>query len=297
MSSQPLVSVCIPSYNSEAFIGRTIESILDQEFRDFEVVINDDCSPDGTFRVVQEYADPRIRAHRNEANLGLGANWNRTLSLAAGKYIKLVCGDDVLYPGCLRRQVELLEAQENTEAVLTVCRRDVVDAGGRLLLRGKPSLEPGLNSGLDLIRRCIRRGANMLGEPLVGLFRAGLLSRTGMCDPTNPYLIDLALWADLAKHGQVFVDSRCLGAFRVSSRAVSARLGMSQAHYFRRFAQRIRRDPAFGVSQFDVLLGSALSSGWCLARNLFIRYKCRDSTSRREPGGTDFPAAAPLKEA
>src|SRR5258708_29446213 len=109
MSSQPSVSVCIPCYNGELFIGRTIESVLQQTFTDFELVLVDDNSTDATVAVIEKFADPRIRLVRNPVNLGMGANSNRALSLGLGRYVKLLCEDDVLHPRCLERPVAVLE--------------------------------------------------------------------------------------------------------------------------------------------------------------------------------------------
>src|SRR5579859_195058 len=109
MRQQPLISVCIPCYNGERFIGRTLESVLRQTFTDFELVIVDDKSTDGTVSVIRGFTDARIRLIQNEKNLGLCLNWNRALSQTAGKYVKLLCEDDFLYPECLARQVAVLE--------------------------------------------------------------------------------------------------------------------------------------------------------------------------------------------
>src|SRR5574340_1112156 len=108
MPSRPLISVCLPTYNNEGFIARTLQSVLRQTCSDFEIIITDDNSSDRTLAVVQGFADPRVRVLRNEVNLGMGGNWNKALSGAQGKYAKLLCGDDILYPECLQRQVAVL---------------------------------------------------------------------------------------------------------------------------------------------------------------------------------------------
>src|SRR5690242_1647265 len=113
MSSQPLVSVCVPCYNGAHFIGATIESVLSQTFEDFELIIVDDHSTDETVEIVQAFTDSRIRFSRNRENLGMGANWNHVLSLGLGKYVKLLCEDDLIHDECLERQVSLLEDKHN----------------------------------------------------------------------------------------------------------------------------------------------------------------------------------------
>lgn len=151
MRSQPLVSVCIPSYNSEEFIAATLESVLSQKFADFEVVVADDKSTDGTIPVIKAFKDPRIRFVENEQNLGLGRNWNNVLSCARGEYVKLLGDDDVLYPECLGRQVEALECPANASAVLAICNRNVINGRNEIVMRRRFPFGPGLVSGRKVI--------------------------------------------------------------------------------------------------------------------------------------------------
>jgi glycosyltransferase involved in cell wall biosynthesis len=270
MYSQPLVSVCIPSYNSEEFIATTLQSILSQTFGDFELVIVDDKSTDATIPTIQGFNDPRIRLIENEKNLGLGGNWNKVLSCARGDYVKLLGDDDVLYPECLARQVEALEQSANASAVLAICNRNVINSRGEVVMRRKFPFGSGLVSGRKLIRNSIRWGSNLIGEPVVGLFRRRELKQGAMCDPLNPYVIDLALWADLLKHGDAFVAPEYLAGFRISRQKTSARIGRRQAAYFRDFVRAMHRDSFYRVSLLDMMPGYVLSAQWCLLRNLFI---------------------------
>jgi glycosyltransferase involved in cell wall biosynthesis len=270
MRSQPLVSVCIPSFNSEEFIAMTLESLLSQTLTDFEVVISDDRSTDGTISIIKRFQDPRIRLLENEQNLGLGPNWNKVLSSARGEYVKLLGDDDVLYPQCLARQIVALENPLNASAVMAICNRNVINARNEVVMRRRFPFRPGLVSGRKLIRNSIRWGSNLIGEPVVGLFRRRDLSQTAMCDASNPYVIDLALWAELLKHGDAFVDPDYLAGFRISRQKTSAKIGRRQAAYFRDFVRAMRRDSFYRVSLFDVMPGYILSAQWCLLRNLFI---------------------------
>jgi glycosyltransferase involved in cell wall biosynthesis len=270
MRSQPLVSVCIPSYNSEEFIATTLQSILSQTFADFEVVIADDKSTDGTIRIIQGFNDTRIRLIENEQNLGLGRNWNKVLSCARGEYVKLLGDDDVLYPECLARQVAALEQSANASAVLAICNRNVINARDEIVMRRRFPFAAGLISGRKLIRNSVRWGSNLIGEPVVGLFRRRELKQSEMCDPSNPYVIDLALWAELLKHGDAFIDPEYLAGFRISRQKTSARIGRRQAAYFRDFVRAMRRDAFYRVSLLDMMPGYVLSAQWCLLRNLFI---------------------------
>jgi glycosyltransferase involved in cell wall biosynthesis len=274
MPSQPLVSVCIPSYNSEEFIATTLESVLRQKFVDFEIVITDDKSTDRTVPIIKGFNDPRIRLIENEQNLGLVRNWNKVLSCARGEFVKLLGDDDVLYTECLARQVQALQHPANASAVLAICNRNVINPRNEVVMRRKFPFAAGLVSGRKLIRNSIRWGSNLIGEPVVGLFRRAALNHSAMCDLSNPYVIDLALWAELLKRGDAFVDSDYLAGFRISRQKTSARIGRRQAAYFREFVRAMHRDSFYHISLLDMVPGYVLSSQWCFFRNLFIFSAC-----------------------
>jgi len=101
MAEQLLVSIITVSYNSSQFIRETIESVLAQQYNYFEYIICDDRSSDGTWDIINEYHDPRIRAYYNETNLGEYANRNKGISLAKGQYLIFIDGDDTMYPHAL----------------------------------------------------------------------------------------------------------------------------------------------------------------------------------------------------
>ena len=102
-TNEPLVSVLTTSYNREAYIAETIESVLAQTLTNFEFIIVDDNSKDRSFDIAREYGrrDDRIRVFRNESNIGDYPNRNRAASFARGKYLKYVDSDDILYPHAL----------------------------------------------------------------------------------------------------------------------------------------------------------------------------------------------------
>jgi glycosyltransferase involved in cell wall biosynthesis len=110
---QPLVSICIPAYNTSRYLRECLNSALAQTFADFEVVLVDNASTDETSAIAEEYAlhDPRIRCYRNEKNLGVIGNWNRCIGLARGEWIKFLCADDWLEPTCLARMVTAASAE------------------------------------------------------------------------------------------------------------------------------------------------------------------------------------------
>ena len=188
----PRVSVCIPTYRGRATIGPAIESVFAQSLTDFELIVIDDGSPDDTRAIVEGFADPRLIYVRNEHNLGPQGNWNRCLELARGKYFKLLPHDDLLHPHCLERQVAVLDTDRDERIALVFSARDVLGPEGRVLTRrGYPGGRQGPIAGGMVMRACVRRGTNLLGEPGAVLFRKSLADRIGAFDATNPYVIDL----------------------------------------------------------------------------------------------------------
>ena len=92
------VSVIIPVYNASMFISEAIGSILKQTFFDFELLIIDDASEDGTTQVLASFTDPRIRIERNEQHIGNYASRNKGLRKACGKYVAVMDADDIAMP-------------------------------------------------------------------------------------------------------------------------------------------------------------------------------------------------------
>jgi len=106
----PLVSVLMTAYNREKYIAQAIESVLNQKFSDFELIVVDDHSSDRTAELAQRYTgDPRVRVHVNEKNLGDYPNRNHAAGYARGRYLKYLDADDIMYPHCLRTMVQNME--------------------------------------------------------------------------------------------------------------------------------------------------------------------------------------------
>ncbi|MEO8026049.1 MAG: glycosyltransferase [Bryobacteraceae bacterium] len=259
-ASAPIVSVCIPTYRGATFVGQAIESVLGQTFGEFELLVVDDNSPDETASVVSGYRDSRIRLLRNMRNLGPEGNWNRCLDEARGRYFKLLPQDDVLAPECLARQAAVLEADAHQQIALVFCARNILDPGGRVLLRrGIPGRHSGTIPAGVVIRRCLRRGTNLIGEPGGVLFRMSLAKQVGGFDADAPYLIDLDYWARLLCHGDAHYFPEPLASFRVSNESWSVAIGNKQTADFGRFMSKTARIPAFAIGPFDILAGRAMA--------------------------------------
>src|SRR3954470_5796718 len=105
MSRRPLVTVLMSVHNGAAFIQEAVESVLTQTLEDFEFLLYDDASTDGTTDYLMGLRDPRLSVFRNEENLGLAATLNRGIDMAKGEYVARMDADDVCVPDRLQRQV------------------------------------------------------------------------------------------------------------------------------------------------------------------------------------------------
>ncbi len=123
----PYVSVIIPAYNVEQFLGEAIQSVLDQTYQSFEVIVVNDASTDNTDKIIQSFRDPRLKYFTHKRNRGLPATRNRGIRWSTGEIIALLDADDVYHPEKLRYHVDFL--QENSEVGVSYNPRfDVIDS-------------------------------------------------------------------------------------------------------------------------------------------------------------------------
>ena len=272
----PAVSVCVPAYNAARFIGEAIASVLAQTFSDFELLVVDDASTDDTLGIVRRYSDPRVRLLINERNLGVAGNWNRAVSLARGRYVKVLCQDDLLRPECLAAQAAVLDDPANAGVSVVCCRPDVIDESGRVLLRNRGIRAAGRVPAPEALRRIVRSGTNPLGEPAAVLFRAEAFARAGGFDGRSAYMIDLDLYARLLQHGDLFVVPRPLAAFRISRGALSTALAGSQAREAGEFFRRLRERRPDLITRADLWTARGKAVARAHARRLMYALFLRD---------------------
>jgi glycosyltransferase involved in cell wall biosynthesis len=194
------VSIGMPVYNAEGLLSETLDSILNQTFRDFEVVISDNASTDATPEICRSYAarDERIRYEPNETNIGIIANFNRAFRLARAEYFKWQAHDDLLAPEYLERCVEILDDDPLT--VLVGTRVGLIeedgspvpfDAGRKMFVTsyGEEIPPPTLTDMLSSPKRLERfRGVlfdvtgPVHGAFVFGLFRSDALAQTPLIE-------------------------------------------------------------------------------------------------------------------
>jgi len=280
MSSEPQISVCIPAYQARAHLRKAVLSVLNQTRQDFEIVIVDDASQDGTLESICDLEDPRIRRYANPINLGGGANWNLAVERSKGKLIKLLCSDDILYPDCLEKQARILEDTHWDRVGLVCCWRDVIDANGRVLVKGKPRMPQGHIPGRHAVRKIVRSGTNPLGEPGSVLFRRELLTKVGTFDGSNPFVLDIDMWSRMLFHSDLYMIPEILCGFRISAESWSVRLARGHSQDYANWIDYIAGYPDSGITPGDRRLGRARAVLWSWARMLLYRTTLRQGRMR-----------------
>jgi glycosyltransferase involved in cell wall biosynthesis len=213
----PRVTIGVPVYNGEAFIAATLESLIQQTFQDWEIVISDNASTDGTAALCRRYAaqDPRIRYTRNAANVGSARNFNRTVELAAGEYFKLANADDLAGPELVTKCVEVLD--DRPEVVLCYGKTMLIDGDGRVTREYDDRLDLRSPDPADRFRHAVQDIG--LVNVLQGVMRTEALRKTGCL---GSYVgSDVVLVGELALHGQFFELPERLFFRRIHAGALS----------------------------------------------------------------------------
>jgi glycosyltransferase involved in cell wall biosynthesis len=189
MNAAPAVSVLLPVHNDRRFVGRAVESILEQTFRDFELLVLDDGSTDGSMEIVRGFSDPRLRIVSNPRNLGLARTLNTGLALAQGNLIARMDADDISEPARFERQVEFLAAHPEIALVGTWARW--IDENDRPFTAIEFPTDPaGIEQGL--------MEDNCIFHPSV-MFRRRPVEELGGYAAASPLSQDYELWLRLSE--------------------------------------------------------------------------------------------------
>jgi glycosyltransferase involved in cell wall biosynthesis len=233
MASLPLVSICVPSFNSARWILETLDSALRQTYPEVEILVVDNASTDDTVALARSTRSPRLRVEVNGENLGAVRNFNRCIDQARGELIKFLLSDDLLYPACVERMAGLF-ARHGTLG-LVFSPRDVLldedaDNAAREWKRQAETLHTRfnrletVNSGRSLFEQYLEGElyGNWIGEPTCVMVRKECFRRVGGFNPRICQEVDYAMWLRvLAFFDAGFLDER-LSAYRVHSAATTA---------------------------------------------------------------------------
>jgi glycosyltransferase involved in cell wall biosynthesis len=220
----PNVSVIIPTYNRANVLGRAVGSVLNQDYRDFEIIVVDDDSTDDTEGVVRGFDKAQIKYVRHEKNRGPAAARNTGIGHSKGKYIAFQDSDDEWFPQKLGRQVQILEtACDSVGAVYTGFWRIKNDS------RKYEPRKRGKREG-DIHKELLK--GNFLGTPTI-LIRKGCFESQGLFDEKLVHLEDWEAWLRISKHYEFrLIDEGLVKCFE-SSDSLSANLStLIEAHEY-----------------------------------------------------------------
>lgn len=200
IKNKPLVSIGVPVYNGGKFLEETLDSLLAQTYKNFELIISDNASTDRTEQICNAYAakDQRIRYYRNGKNLGASWNYNHVFELSTGEYFKWAAADDLCAPELLQRCVDILD--QNPEVVVCYSRTKIIDERGTILEEYHDNLnlqEAKPSERFIKLMRSIR-----LCNAAFGLTRHSVLKKTPLIG--NYISSDVCLLAELSLYGKYF---------------------------------------------------------------------------------------------
>ncbi len=214
MTTLPLVSVLLPVYNADRYIAQAIESILNQTLTNFELLIIDDGSTDGSAQILQAYAaqDQRIRLLVRE-NRGLISTLNEMLQQAKGEFLARMDADDLSLPDRLQQQVQFL--QQHPEVVCVGGAFDLIDPQGRTV-----QWIPMPQSNAE-IQQMLLIGRTIINHPCALIRRSALL-QIGGYDPEMRTVEDLDMLLKLGEIGELANLPEVVLKYRFHPNSVSA---------------------------------------------------------------------------
>ena len=214
---RPLVSVLLPVYNCAVYIEDALQSVLNQTYTHFECIVIDDCSTDETVAKIKAFNDTRIRLEVKSKNSGYTNSLNYGLTLAKGKYIARMDGDDISLPQRFEKQVKVFEADASIVACGTVFK-----VLGEDTIIQAPEHHEAIRNQL-LIESCI-------GHPTVMLRKATLEKHAIRYDTTYEPAEDYNLWTRLAAVGKLYNLQEVLFEYRIHEGQVSTQRREKQRH-------------------------------------------------------------------
>jgi predicted O-linked N-acetylglucosamine transferase (SPINDLY family)/GT2 family glycosyltransferase len=230
LQGEPLVSICIPTYNGENFIAEAINSVLCQSYPNIEIILSDDNSTDKTVEIAKSFNqklsfDFSILEH---TQYGLAQNWNFCISQAKGKYIKFLFQDDLLEPTAIEEMVNLAEQDEEIGLVFSA-RRLFTNTGNAVydsnflmhheakdVHKAWSRLKP-IQSGQELLLQpnILDNPINKIGEPSTVLIRKDVFEKVGLFNSEFCQLVDLEMWLRIMSQYKVGFLEQVLSHFRI----------------------------------------------------------------------------------
>ena len=209
--SEGKVSVITPVYNAEKYLKEAIESVLEQTYKNMEIILVDDCSQDNSGQIIKQLQKlhPEIVYYCQPRNMGAGAARNKALELATGQYVAFLDSDDVWFPEKTKRQIQLME---KTKSPFSYAAIEMIDQDGKVI-KGKRNIKESCDYTYLLHNTIIATSSVMVNRKILGDFKMPL-RRGGQ---------DYATWLSLLRRGIVaYGINEVLVRYRVGSNSLSS---------------------------------------------------------------------------
>jgi len=228
----PLVSICIPTYNGAKYLQEALDSVKQQTYTNIEVVVSDDASKDGTLAIINQFkseVDFPVYVYNHTPN-SIGANWNNCIKYSHGKYIKFLFQDDVLDSECVQKMVEM--AQQSDAVGLVYCKRMILYDANKYFDRHWFSkfnelhnswysieIKKGELSGKHYLKdkNLLKPPYNKIGEPTAVLLRRSCFKKTGHFSTTLEQSLDQEFWYRVMRNYDIAFIDQPLVKFRLHS--------------------------------------------------------------------------------
>lgn len=234
----PLVSICIPTYNGAAYLAEALQSAIGQTYPHLEIVVSDDASTDGTLEIVESFKQKTqlpIRVFQHTPS-GIGANWNHCMQKAQGEYIKFLFQDDVLMPDCVekmvlafdqypkiglvasKRKIFLSDKEKNKEVEIWLKYCENL----QLKFEKKNEEITFLDKRFFGTIHFLNKPANVIGEPTAVMFKKELISKIGYFDESFVQILDYEYWYRILRKYSIAILNKPLISFRLHDKQATA---------------------------------------------------------------------------
>jgi glycosyltransferase involved in cell wall biosynthesis len=218
----PLVSVLIPTYNRPHYFELALQSVLQQTYKNIEIIVCDDSTNDETFKLIHPYLIKynHIRYYKNEVNLGQFDNDIQCMELAKGEYVNFLMDDDLFHPTKIEKMMKYF--MEDTEQTITLVtsHRQLIDSDGKhsgeLQATARIFEQDTTMDGIEAGEFMLSNVLNFIGEPTTALFRKNDLEEPFGCFGGRQYIcnVDMASWGDLLAKGKLVYIAETLSYYR-----------------------------------------------------------------------------------
>jgi glycosyltransferase involved in cell wall biosynthesis len=219
------VTIGIPTYNRPDWLRQSMQSVLNQSFTDFRLLVADNASDESTKEVVTSFRDDRVDYVRSAVNIGMTPNINRIIGLAKTEFVNILPDDDLLYPTYLESALAAFDLHPEAGAVHSAF--DLMDEDGKVLERGrrlvKDDAPVGIERGADVIERSMRSGGIVSWTSC--LFRTGSIAAAGGLRVEDEPFADGPLMMRIAVESDIAWIAESLVAVRIHGDAISAMIG------------------------------------------------------------------------